>query len=87
MDEQIGSIRVGKLADLVITEYNPLRNFKLLYGTGHFRLGDDDEPERVGGVKYTIKDGIVYDATELLADGRELVQSAKSTVGTVSPSP
>ena len=87
MDEQIGSIRVGKLADLVITEYNPLRNFKVLYGTGHFRLGDDDKPERVGGVKYTIKDGIVYDATELLADVRALVQSAKNAAKTESASP
>ena len=59
MDERIGSIRVGKLADLVITEYNPLSNFKVLYGTGHFRLGDDDKPERVGGVKYTIKSLLV----------------------------
>ena len=38
MDDRIGSIRVGKLADLVVTEYNPLRNFKVLYGTGHFKL-------------------------------------------------
>jgi len=87
MDEQIGSIRVGKLADLVITEYNPLSNFKVLYGTGHFRLGDDDKPQRVGGVKYTIKDGIVYDATELLADVRALVQSAKNATKTESVSP
>jgi imidazolonepropionase-like amidohydrolase len=77
MEDRIGSIRPGKLADLVITEYNPLRNFKVLYGTGHFRLGDDDQPERVGGVKYTIKDGIVYDAKELLDDVKNIVQQAK----------
>ena len=77
MDDRIGSIRPGKLADLVITEYNPLRNFKVLYGTGHFRLGDDDQPERVGGVKYTIKDGIVFDAKELLGDVKNIVQQAK----------
>jgi len=84
MDDRIGSIRPGKLADLVITEYNPLRNFKVLYGTGHFQLGDDDQPERVGGVKYTIKDGIVYDAKELLGDVKSIVQQArdaKSPVG------
>ena len=44
MSDRIGSIRVGKLADLVVTEQNPLRNFKVLYGTGHFRLGDDNQP-------------------------------------------
>ncbi len=78
MDDRIGSIRVGKLADLVITEENPLANFKVLYGTGHFKLGDDNKPTRVGGVKYTIKDGIVYDAKELLADVREIVRKAKA---------
>jgi len=78
MDDRIGSVRVGKLADLVITEENPIRNFKVLYGTGHFRLGADNKPERVGGVQYTIKDGIVYDARELLADVRKIVRDAKA---------
>jgi imidazolonepropionase-like amidohydrolase len=78
MDDRIGSVRPGKLADLVITEYNPLENFKVLYGTGHFRLNDSNEPVRVGGVRYTIKDGIVYDAQELLRDVREIVIEARA---------
>ena len=81
MDDRIGSIRPGKLADLVVTEYNPLENFKVLYGTGHFRLNDENQPTRVGGVRYTIKDGIVYDARELLADVREMVLKAKEVSG------
>ena len=78
MDDKLGSVRVGKLADLVITEENPIANFKVLYGTGHFKLGDDNKPTRVGGVKYTIKDGIVFDARELLADVRKIVSEAKT---------
>jgi imidazolonepropionase-like amidohydrolase len=78
MDDRIGSVRPGKLADLVVTEFNPLENFKVLYGTGHFRLNDDNQPVRVGGVRYTIKDGIVYDARELLADVREIVLEARA---------
>ncbi len=78
MDHQLGSVRVGKLADLVITKENPIANFKVLYGTGHFKLGADNEPERVGGVKYTIKDGIVFDARELLSDVRKIVRDAKA---------
>ena len=77
MDGEIGSIRPGKLADLVITEYNPLENFKVLYGTGHFRLDDANQPVRVGGVRYTIKDGIIYDARELLSDVRKIVREAR----------
>ncbi len=81
MDDRIGSIRPGKLADLVVTEYNPLENFKVLYGTGHFRLDGSDQPVRVGGVRYTIKDGIVYDARKLLADVRNLVRLAREEAG------
>jgi len=81
MDDRIGSIRPGKLADLVVVAENPLANFKVLYGTGHFRLDDDDRPVRVGGVRYTIKDGIVYDAKELLSDVRGIVARARQAAG------
>ena len=33
--------------------------------------------ERVGGVKYTIKDGIVYDAKKLLEDVAKMVEAQK----------
>ncbi|MEX2530568.1 MAG: amidohydrolase family protein [Gemmatimonadota bacterium] len=75
---EFGLVRPGYLADLLIVEENPLHNFKVLYGTGHVRLNDDtDEVERVGGVKYTIKDGIVYDAKQLMADVAEMVREQK----------
>ncbi|NMP30362.1 amidohydrolase family protein [Thalassotalea sp. M1531] len=77
LEDEIGSIRVGKKADLVVVAENPLRNFKVLYGTGHFRLNDSNKPIRAGGVNYTIKDGIVYNAKELLEDVRSMVEKAK----------
>ena len=56
---EFGIIRPGLLADLVIVNENPVQNLKVLYGTGFPRLNDQTgEVERVGGVKYTIKDGI-----------------------------
>jgi imidazolonepropionase-like amidohydrolase len=76
-----GVIRPGLLADLVIIEKNPLQNFKVLYGTGHVRLDDDNRPRRVGGIRYTIKDGIAYDARRLLADVREMVRQQKMERG------
>ncbi|KAA9129782.1 amidohydrolase family protein [Marinihelvus fidelis] len=78
MDGEIGSIRVGKLADLVVVPDNPLRNFKVLYATGHFKLDDDGVPMRTSGIRYTIKDGIVYDVAELLADVRKIVAAARA---------
>ena len=77
MADEIGSIRVGKKADLVIVGENPLRNFKVLYGTGHFRLDENNKPIRAGGVNYTIKDGIVYDAKLLLKQVKTMVEQAK----------
>jgi hypothetical protein len=38
-------------------------------------------PERVGGVKYTLNDGIVYDARRLLADVAEMVRAQKVARG------
>jgi hypothetical protein len=57
----------------------------VLYGTGAVRINDETgEVERVGGVEYTIKDGIVYDAKQLLADVREMVREAKAERATTT---
>ncbi len=79
--DRIGSIEPGKLADLVVVDGNPIANLKLLYGTGHLKLGADGQPRRSGGVRYTVKDGILYSAPQLLADVREMVRRAKAERG------
>src|SRR5260221_13818575 len=66
---EIGIIRTGNLPDLVMVEENPLKNLKVLYGTGAIPVNDASgtvEPD--GGVKYVMKVGIVNDAKKLLAD-------------------
>ena len=79
---QFGVVRPGMLADMVVVDENPLQNLKVLYGTGHMRLNDETgKAERVGGVKYTIKDGIVYDARQLLRDVEEMVRKQKQERG------
>jgi len=35
--------------------------------------------ERVGGVSYTVKDGVVYDAKALLQDVRYMVSAARES--------
>jgi hypothetical protein len=77
MENEIGTIEVGKKADFVIVEENPLQNLKVLYGTGAIKLTEDNEVVRVGGVKYTVKDGIIFDAKQLLEDVRMMVDEAK----------
>lgn len=77
---EYGVIREGLLADMIIVDENPIQNLKVLYGTGAVRLNDETgKPERVGGVEYTIKDGIVYDAKQLLKDVEEMVNKQKAT--------
>lgn len=77
MEKEIGSVEVGKLADLVIVEENPLKNLKVLYGTGAIALNKNNEVVRIGGIKYTIKDGIIYDAKKLLKDVKAIVDKEK----------
>ena len=79
---EFGVIRPGLLADLIIVDENPVANLKVLYGTGAVRLNAQTGiPERVGGVRYTIKDGIVYDAKQLLADVAVMVEAQKAEGG------
>ena len=50
----------------------------VFHGTGAMKLNDDTgEIEREGGIKWTIKDGIVYNAKQLLADVAKMVADAK----------
>ncbi|MEQ9426592.1 MAG: amidohydrolase [Cyclobacteriaceae bacterium] len=75
---EYGVVRPGLLADMIIVGENPLVNMKVLYGTGAVKLNDETrQPERIGGVEYTIKDGIIYDAKQLLKDVQDMVDKQK----------
>ncbi|HEU4969849.1 amidohydrolase family protein [Sphingomonas sp.] len=81
-DDQVGTIRVGRKADLVVVKGNPLANLKLLFGTGTLHLNDQTgRVERIGGIAWTIKDGILYDAQKLRAEIRKMVADAKAARG------
>ncbi|EAW31220.1 Amidohydrolase family enzyme [marine gamma proteobacterium HTCC2143] len=79
IQEETGSIQIGKKADLVIVNENPLANFKVLYGTGHQKLNmETGMMERTQGILYTVKDGIVFDVKQMLTDVRQLVAEQKA---------
>jgi imidazolonepropionase-like amidohydrolase len=75
---ETGYIARGMLADMLIVDQNPLENFKVLYATGALKLNDQTgKPEHVGSVRWTIKDGIVYDARQLMADVAKMVEDQR----------
>jgi len=81
-DIEFGILRAGLKADMVVVDENPIENLKVLYGNGAVKLNDETgEVERVGGIQYTIKDGIVYDAKQLLRDVEDMVNRQKQERG------
>lgn len=63
---EIGRVRAGWLADLIVVNGNPQEDFKMLYPTA-------------GRIEWTIKDGIPYHAPTLAADVRQLVAKARES--------
>ena len=76
LEDEIGTIEPGKLADIVIVGENPLADLKVLYGTGATRLAEDGSVTTTPGILYTVKGGIVYDAVELRERVKEMVREA-----------
>lgn len=75
-ENQIGRIKPGFLADLILVEGNPLENLKYLYPTG-VTVVEEGEVKTKGGVKWTIKDGIVYDAVQMRDEVKQMVEQAR----------
>jgi imidazolonepropionase-like amidohydrolase len=71
-EQRLGRIRSGFLADLVVVNGNPLEDLKAFYPPR-----EDAAAGRSGGVQWTIKDGIPYDAQRMLREVRQIVQGAK----------
>jgi len=81
---KIGVIRPGNLADLVIISENPLANMKVLYGTGITKVSQDRKATIEKCVKFTIRDGVVFDAQKLLDDVRAMVSKGKASTRTTA---
>ena len=47
-EDEFGTVHVGKKADLIIVDENPLHNLKSLYGTGVPKLNEENSKGRTG---------------------------------------
>jgi imidazolonepropionase-like amidohydrolase len=89
MKEDCG-VRVGCRADLAIVNGNPIDNFKVMYGRGYgfYGLVPRSEQWKYGGVAWTIREGVVFDAQALLREAEGYVaqeKARKTTASTGSP--
>jgi len=75
-EDNLGRIRVGFKADVIVVNGNPLENFKVLYPT---RIDEirDGKVTKTGGIEWTIKDGIPFHAPTMAAEVREMVKKAR----------
>jgi hypothetical protein len=93
MEDRLGKIREGFIADLLIVNGNPLENLKLLnpYGadvmllngrtaSNYSPLGPNDRVQgaRGGGIEWTIKDGIPYHVPTLMREVKDMVARARA---------
>lgn len=82
VEDQIGSIQVGKKADMVLLSENPLTNFKVLYANGHIKLDPTtNKPVHSGGIDFVIKNGVVYQGEVLRESIKAMVAAEKSKHG------
>ena len=78
MEDRIGRVRPGHLADLIVVNGNPLEDLKVLYATGTETIRNG-QAVHTGGVEWTIKDGIPYHGPTLLREVKEMVAKARAT--------
>lgn len=81
---QLGLIQTGFTADLAIVDGNPLENLRYLYAFGALDMVDGRIVRR-GGVRWTIKDGVVFDNAKLI--DRVVRMVAESKRGWTNPVP
>jgi len=93
MEDRLGRVRQGFIADLLVVNGNPVENLRLLnpYGTdvmtydgkvidNYSAVAPGDPKAKVqrgGGIEWTIKDGIPYHVPTLMKETKDMVAQAR----------
>ena len=72
----LGLVQTGYTADLLVVDGNPLDNLRFLYAFGAMDSADGKIARR-GGIRWTIKDGVVFDNRMLIDEVIEMVRQSK----------
>lgn len=72
----LGLVQTGFTADLLIVDGNPLHNLRFLYAFGAMDSADGKIVRR-GGIRWTIKDGVVFDNKRLIDEVVDIVRESK----------
>ena len=75
-EPNLGLVREGYLADLVIVDGNPAENFRHLYSFGAIRMNEDEEMYRSRGIVHTVKDGIVVENDRVMEAVADMVEES-----------
>lgn len=78
---QLGLVRPGYLADLLIVDGNPAENLRYLYSFGALTLDGEGEMYRTDGIVHTIKDGVVIENARVMEEVARMVADSKEGVG------
>ena len=83
MEDRLGKVREGFIADLLVVNGNPLENLQVLnpYGAD---VNVNGQNIRGGGIEWTIKDGIPYHVPTLMREVREMVARARRDTATTA---
>jgi imidazolonepropionase-like amidohydrolase len=95
MEDRLGRVREGYIADLLVVNGNPLEDLRVLnpYGTDIVTLNGQAvsnysslvpadkriKVEHAGGIEWTIKDGIPYHVPTLMKEVRNLVAEGRAS--------
>jgi len=79
-ESELGRVRAGYKADLIVVNGNQIENLKVLYPTGVDDI-KDGKAIHTGGVEWTIKDGIPYHGPTLMREVKQIVAKARAERG------
>jgi imidazolonepropionase-like amidohydrolase len=77
LEPKLGLIQEGYVADLIIVDGSPAKDFKYLYPFGAIRMTEDREMYRTQGIVHTIKDGVVIENDKMLEEIARIVEESK----------